>query len=331
MKLAKRLSIDISISSIFWILLTCGGIYLLFMLSDILVLVITSLLIALSVTPLVDKLEKFKIGRSLSSAIILLLLFAILVLFGISIATPLIDQTSVFIEKFPSIVDAVSPIKIDMNSFNGQLAQIPVKVFNIAIGTFSGLFSAFTTIILSFYIIQEMKKLPEYINFWFAEKSQSYSELSGKLQLQISQWVRGQLLLMMVVGVMSYFGYLIIGIPYALPLAFIAGILELIPNIGPTIAAIPAILVGFSMSSFSGVAALAVSLIVQQLENNFIVPKIMQKVAGLNPIITILSIMIGFRLGGPLLAILSIPIVLSIRVIYSHVRLNHTTQLPELD
>ncbi len=331
MKSLKRLSIDISVSSIFWILLTCGGIYLLFMLSDLLMLVITALLIALSVTPLVDKLEKYKVSRPLSSALILFLLFLVLILFGISIATPLIDQTSVFIEKFPFIVEKVSPIKLDMNSFNGQLAQIPGKVFTIAIGTFSGLFSAFTTIVLSFYIIQEMKKLPEYINFWFTEKASIYNELATKLQRQISMWVRGQLLLMLVVGVLSYLGYLLIGLPFAIPLAFIAGMLELVPNIGPTIAAVPAILVGFSLSPVHGVAALVVSLVVQQLENNFIVPKIMEKVAGLNPIITILSIMVGFRMGGPLLAILSIPLVLSLRVIHSHIRLNHSTQLPEID
>ncbi len=331
MKSPKRLSIDISVSSIFWILLTCGGIYLLFMLSDLLILTITSLLIALSVTPLVDKLEKKKINRVLSSAIILLLLFVVLFLFGLSIFTPLIDQTKVFLEKLPFIVEAVSPIKFDMNSFNTQLAQIPSTVFSLALGTFSGLISAFTTIILSFYIIQEMKKLPEYISFWFPEHSKIYTDLAEKLQFQISLWVRGQLLLMLVVGILSYFGYLIVGLPYALPLAFIAGILELIPNIGPTFAAIPAMLVGFSISPVLGVASIVVSLIVQQLENNFIVPKIMQKVAGLNPIITILSIMVGYRLGGALLAILSIPLVLSIRVIYSHIRVNHVTQLPEID
>lgn len=331
MKSSKRLSLDISVSSVFWILLSLGGVYLLFMLSDILILVVTALLIALSVTPIVDRLEKYKVNRSLSSALILMLLFVVLILFGISVATPLIDQTSVFIEKFPAIVEAVSPIKFDMNSFNNQIAQLPGKVFNIAIGTFSGIFTAFTTIILSFYIIQEMKKLPEYLKFWFANKSSAYTDLSNKLQLQISLWVRGQLLLMLLVGVLSYVGYLIIGIPYALPLAFIAGILELIPNIGPTIAAVPAILVGFSLSPVHGIAALVVSLIVQQLENNLIVPKIMEKVAGLNPIVTILSIMIGFRLGGPLLAILSIPLILTFRVIYTHVRVNQDTNLPEID
>jgi predicted PurR-regulated permease PerM len=124
--------------------------------SDLLILVITSLIIALSVNPLVDWLEKYKINRSLSSALILLF-FLVLILFGISVATPLIDQTEVFLEKLPSIIETVSPIKIDMNSFNTQLAKIPGQVFNIAIGTFSGLFTAFTTIILSFYIIQEIK------------------------------------------------------------------------------------------------------------------------------------------------------------------------------
>lgn len=331
MKTPKRLSIDISVSSIFWILLTCGAIYLLFVLSDILVLTITALLIALSVTPLVDKLESYKISRVLSSALILFLLFVVLILFGYSVATPLIEQTNVFIAKLPAIIEAVSPVQFDMNSFNDQLAQIPAKVFNIAIGTFSGIFNAFTTVILSFYIIQEMKKLPEYIKFWFVDKASVYTELSEKLQKQISMWVRGQLLLMLLVGLLSYLGYLVIGIPYMLPLAFIAAILELIPNIGPTIAAVPAILVGFSVSPVHGVAALVVSLVVQQLENNFIVPKIMEKVAGLNPIITILSVMIGFKLGGPLLSILSIPLILTIRVVLSHVSLNKATKLPEID
>ncbi len=301
------------------------------MLSDILMLVVTSLIIALSVAPVVDKLEKYKINRTLSAALLLVILFLLLVLFGISLATPLIEQTRVFLEKLPVIVQSVSPIPIDMNSFSSQFITLPGKVFSLALGTFAGLFAAFTTIILSFYMIQEIKKVPEYIKFWFSEKSELYSQIVSKLQLQISMWVRGQILLMIIVGLLSYLGYMSIGLPYAVALAFIAGMLELVPNIGPTLAAIPAILVGFSLSTFHGVAALVVSLLVQQLENNLIVPKIMQKVVGLNPVITILSIMVGFRLGGPLLAVLAIPLVLSIRVILGHVRMNKSTQMPEID
>ncbi len=331
MKIAKRVSIDISVSSIFWILSSLGLVYLLFLLSDILILAVTALLIALSVTPTIDKLERYKISRSLAAAIILFVLFIVLVLFGMSVVTPVLDQTEVFLGKLPNIIDTVSPVKIDLNSFSSQLAQVPSRVVNFALGTFSGLFSAFTTVVLSFYLIQEIKKLPEYIASLFPDKKSIYTKLAESLQFQISLWVRGQLLLMLIVGVLSYFAYLIIGLPYALPLAFIAGMLELIPNIGPIIAAFPAIFVGLSVSPLHGLAALIVSLVVQQLENNFIVPKIMQKAAGLSPVITILSVMIGFKLGGALLAILSIPLVLVIRVVYSHVRLNNTTKLPEID
>ena len=88
---------------------------------------------------------------------------------------------------------------------------------------------------------------------------------------------------------------------------------------------------GFSVSSFHGFAALVISMVVQQLENNFIVPKVMQKAAGLNPVITILAIMIGFKVGGPLLAILSIPLTLIIRVVLTHVTLNQETKLPEIN
>ncbi len=331
MKIAKRVSIDISVSSIFWILSSLGLVYVLFLLSDILILTVTALLIALSVTPTIDRLEKYKISRSLAAAIILFVLFIVLVLFGISVVTPVLEQTEVFLGKLPNIIDTVSPIKIDLNSFSSQLAEVPSRVVNFALGTFSGLFNAFTTVVLSFYLIQEIKKLPEYIASLFPDKKTIYTKLAESLQFQISLWVRGQLLLMLIVGVLSYFAYLAIGLTYALPLAFIAGMLELIPNIGPIIAAVPAIFVGLSLSPLHGLAALIVSLVVQQLENNFIVPKIMQKAAGLSPVITILSVMIGFKLGGALLAILSIPLVLVIRVVYSHIRLNNTTKLPEID
>jgi predicted PurR-regulated permease PerM len=86
---------------------------------------------------------------------------------------------------------------------------------------------------------------------------------------------------MVLVGALNYVGFLAVGLPYALPLAFIAGILELVPNIGPVIATIPAMFVGFSVSVTHGIASMIVSILVQQLENNVIVPKVMQKSPGL--------------------------------------------------
>lgn len=328
----KRINIDISYGSIFWILFSLGAVYVAIRLFDVWVLLFFSILITLAICPLVDTLEKYKIKRGLSSIILLLTVFGAIIALAISIATPLFDQTQLFFQKLPAIIDQVSPIKFTDGSFSDQFATVPGRVITFALDTFSAFVTTFTVIVISFYMIQEMHNLEKYLKYWFGEKKGStYNTIAEKLEVQIGNWVRGELLLMLIVGLLSYSGYLIIGLPFALSLAFIAGLLELIPNIGPTIATIPAMLVGFSISVNHGIAALIVSIIVQQLENNLIVPKVMQKVTGLNPIVTIIAIMIGFNLGGPLMAILALPLVLSARVVMGHIRLNKVTTIPEID
>lgn len=326
----RRVLIDVSIASIFWILFALAAVFSIVKLLDIIALVFTAILITLSICPLVDWLEKRKIKRGLSAIVILLTFFGFIITMAVTVATPLYNQTEQFIQKLPALVDMVSPIKFDLNSFSSQITQVPNQVFKIAIGTFSGFITVFAVIVLSYYMTQEMHKLRDYFLFWSPEKGDKYNAIAEKLEVEIGHWIRGEVLLMLIVGVLSYIGYVIVGLPYAVALGVIAGLLELVPNVGPTIATIPAVLVGFSISPAHGFGALAVSVIVQQLENNLIVPKIMQKTTGLNPIVTLLAIMIGLKLGGPLLAVLSLPVVLSARVIFAHIKLNKTTNIPEI-
>ncbi|NCP47230.1 hypothetical protein COY48_04295 [Candidatus Collierbacteria bacterium CG_4_10_14_0_8_um_filter_43_86] len=327
----KHIIFDFSTGSIFWVLFSLAAIFIVMKLSNVIILLFIAVLITLAVCPLVDHLEKYRINRALSSMVILLAVFGTIIFSVVSLASPLLDQTQLFLIKLPTIIDTVSPIKFTDGSFNAQFATVPGKVLTFALDTFSAFITAFTVIVVSYYMIQDMHNLENYLKFWFGEKGHRYHIIAEKLEVQIGYWVRGELLLMLLVGLLSYIGYLIIGIPFAIPLALIAGMLELIPNIGPTIATVPAVLVGLSVSPTHGLAALVVSIIVQQLENNLIVPKVMQQVAGLNPIITIVAIMIGFQLGGPLLAVLALPTVLSARVILGHVRLNKDTTIPEID
>lgn len=327
----RHVVFEISTGSIFWVLASLATIFIIFKLTSVIILLFIAILITLAVCPFVDYLERLKINRAISSAIILLTIFGTIIFALVSLASPLLDQTQLFIQRLPVIIDTVSPIKIADGSFNAQFASVPGKVITFALDTFSAFVTAFTMIVMSFYMIQDMHNLERYLKFWFGEKGHRYHVIAEKLETQIGHWVRGELLLMLLVGLLSYIGYFIIGIPFAIPLAFIAGMLELIPNIGPTVATVPAVLVGLSVSPGHGLAALIVSIIVQQLENNLIVPKIMQKVVGLNPIVTIVAIMIGFNLGGPLLAILALPTVLSARVILAHLSLNKDTTIPEID
>lgn len=134
------------------------------------------------------------------------------------------------------------------------------------------------------------------------------AHLMKKMSHKMGEWLRGQIILGLIVGVAVYIGLTLLGVKYALVLALIAGILEVIPYVGPIISLVPALIVGFAQSPVIGLAVIILYLIVQQLENNVLVPKVMQKVTGLNPIISILALLVGLKAGGLAGAVLSIPL-----------------------
>jgi predicted PurR-regulated permease PerM len=141
------------------------------------------------------------------------------------------------------------------------------------------------------------------------------SDIISKIQHRLGYWLRGQLLLSLIIFCLTYIGLTILGVKYALILALIAGIFEIVPFLGPIISAIPGIFFAFTIQGF-GTAIWVVLLyfIIQQLENNLIVPKVMGKSTGLNPLVVILAILVGARLGGIVGALLAVPVATAISV-----------------
>jgi predicted PurR-regulated permease PerM len=170
---------------------------------------------------------------------------------------------------------------------------------------------------MTYYLVLDRPKLHRYLLRLFEDQgAEAKAEaLVVAIEKQVGGWVRGELLLMLVIGVMTYAGLMLLGVPYALPLAVIAGLLEAVPNLGPTIAAIPAIIIALTISPIIALGTLILSVVIQQLENNLIVPKIMQSATGTEPLITILVLLVGFALGGITGAILSMPIYLTIQTV----------------
>ena len=120
---------------------------------------------------------------------------------------------------------------------------------------------------------------------------------------------------MFAVVTLTYVGLLFLGIDIALPLAILAGILEIVPNIGPVISAVPAVLIALTLSPVTALATASLYFLVQIVENNFLVPRIMQAAVGVNPLISILGLMTGFQLAGPAGAVLAIPLIIVIQTI----------------
>lgn len=328
----KHVSIDITFGSIFWVLFSLLAIKFFAEITNVVLLVFFAILITLSINPLVNRLESKKINRKLSTLIILASFFGLLIGAGILISHPLSIQTELFLQKLPSLLQTFGLTNGNLAQFQSQIALVPGQVYRLAVGTFEGIVETMSVLVMSFYMVQEMKRIPENLSFWFGEKKAArYLEIIKKLENQLGDWIRGQFILMVIVGVLSFIGYTIIGLPFTLALGVFAGILELIPNIGPTVAAIPAILVGISISPAHALGALIVAILTQQIENQLLVPVIMKKAAGLNPILTIIALFIGVSLGGPIMGIIALPAALSLRVIIQHIRVNKVTNIPEIN
>jgi len=292
---------------------------------DILVMIFISFVLMHAINPLVTRLQKIKIPRVLAIIIAYILVVSVLSFFIASIIPILIEQTVGLINSLPEITKNIKIFgqnsfftenNIDLTSQFKVLESIPTNIVSIAFSIGSNIFSALMIFVITFYLLLEKKNFPKYGDNFFGEKGRiKFLKIMNNLETSLGSWVSAELLLMTIIGLLSYFGYLALGLKYAVPLAIIAGLLEAVPNIGPIIATILAGLIGLTVSPLIALFTVIFGILVQQLENNFIVPKIMKKTVGLNPIITIILITAGGKLAGIGGALLAIPLFLTVQAI----------------
>jgi len=280
-----------------------------------------ALILVGALNPTVNQLERWRLPRWL--AIILIYSVLLIVFLGglAGVVPALVDQTSRLTQVAIEGVDQFSFLGFSSADLRQQLQELgglPTQIFRLAVSIFSNIISIFAILMVTFYLLLEHKHLDRYLSFLFGLDGQARARrIIERLETKLGGWVRAQLLLMTIVGLLSYLGFRLLGLSFALPLAILAGVLEVVPNIGPILAAIPAVLVGLLDSPLMALLVLAWSFLVQQLENNLIVPKVMQKSVGVNPVITILALAIGFKLAGVIGTILAIPVYLALEVFLS--------------
>ncbi len=325
--------IEITTKTFFTALGVLAGTVVVYKLRDILLQIFIALILMAAFNPLVARVQKWQIFNhkiNRASAVILIYVFCILIIatFISIIAQPLTTQTTKLLNQLPKYISSFgSTYQVDtafLTQFISQLGGLSSNLFTIISGFFSNVLNIFTTAVISFYLLLERNNLHKYLSFLLGNpKLETRIErLVNQVEIEMGGWVRAQLLLMLIVGCLSYVGFLLLGIPYALPLAIVAGFLEIVPNIGPSIAAIPAIISGFSLGLWFGIGALSWSVFVQQVENHIIVPQIMSRNTGVKPLVTILALVVGLALAGVAGAILAVPTVLVARAIIQEFYLN---------
>lgn len=326
----KSVHIEITTSSILKVLLVIAIIWFAYIIRDILLIVFLALILASILEPSVNWLHRKKIPKG--AAVIGMYAILILILSGIiTVLVPPISQqfsqlSTNFSRAWDTLVSLLGPGSALPESvsaqfqdvtafFESQLPRATGGIFSTVSGILGSIISFFIVLVITFYFLVEESGLKRMIRSIVPAQYQPYLyRLLIRIQNKLGLWIRGQLILSLIVFVMVYVGLLLLQVEYALVLALLAAVLEFIPYIGPLVAGFFAVFLTIFTSPFKALLIVVLYFVIQQVENHILVPKIMQKTIGLNPIISIIALLIGARIGGVVGIIIAIPVVTAVSV-----------------
>jgi len=336
--------ISVTTGTMVRVILVALTVLLIWVLRDLILVILTAIVLASFVESAVPHFKKLGINRVLGIVILytisLLVLAGLFYLFAPLLITELYNFSTFVASYIPGVSllsffqnEAFSGAKDIVGSLSGGFSLAALMSISKAFITnlsggffqtfsviFGGIFNFILIILISFYLSVQEKGIENFLRIIFPIHHEEYVvDLWERSRKKIALWMKGQILLGVVVGVLIYLLLSLLGIEYALLLALIAGIMELVPY-GMLISLIPA----FAFSYLSGglESALLVTgsyLIIHEFEVFLFAPLIIKKVVGLSPIVIILSILIGFELSGIWGAVLAIPVAVIIMEFLSDV------------
>ena len=337
----KDVTIHITSGTVILILFYLIAAWLLYEIREILLIVITAIIFSMALAPGKKFFARFKIPEPIAVVILYAVAFFTFSYFLYSLLPIVVQQYQIFLETLPSAIDLIKNAT-DGTVLEGVITaksietlanspqQITETVRRLFKATGAGIFSLFgglVNITLFFLLTFLFAVKPESLNnFLFVitpKKYRKYVEsLWHRVQIKISRWFQGQILLMIIIGVLTYLALLILGIPNALFLAVFAGIMEIIPIFGPIFGAIPAILMAWTTGDITMVfLVIAIFIIIQQFENNLIYPLVVSKVVGISSILIILAAVIGGSIAGFIGVVIAVPLAGIIQELFNDIKL----------
>ncbi len=323
----KKQTIDISYESIIKFFLVIFFIFLIYYLKDIILIIFISILLALIMNPAVNKMQEKKIPRTLGASILFLIAFSIMALIVYLVIPPLTKDIATLTTDLPSQMEDLGlngsidynfsePVQNIIFEASNSLKAVATNIVSGILTILGGFLSAILIIVISFYLLIEKNGTEKFVQTLIPISFRPQAlRIIRKIETTLGRWFMGQLFLGFVVGFASFIGLTIIGVPYALVLGIIAGILELIPYIGPILSGIPAIIIALTISPVLALLTFILYFFIQQLENYVLVPKVMQKSVGLHPVIIIIAMLVGGQIAGVMGMVLAIPVTTIISII----------------
>ena len=313
---------------------------LLIQIVDILLIVLIAAILATGVSPLVSNLERMRwgrrglhISRTWAILIIFILLIVLLVLLTGLLVTPVVLEAQQFLANLPqnllgleTIVQGLEDRYTWLPDLTGIVRRLPSEInrltryfapaAGVAVRFLGGLITVITVLFLAFYMLVEGPTVSKGFLGLFPRASRAeVADVLDQIAAKFGGWVRGQLLLGLIIGAAAGLGMWAIGMPFPMLLGIVAGITELIPMIGPTLGAIPAVFLALFQPSWKLLFTIAFYAFIQQAEANFVVPRVMRASVGLSPLLTIIALVIGAKLLGAVGALLAVPVAAALQVI----------------
>lgn len=323
----KHVHVEINTSTIVRVVLVLLFFLFLYMLQDVVMVILFALIIASGISPFANWLDERGFPRVLGVLGLYMVIFG-LVAFLLSMVVPVISTdisqltTNLpgIVERFtssledvqegaPQYLDFLSELQNMLDIVSIYLQQSAQSVFSLIISIFGGIFSFIAIVVISFYLAVMKRGIESFIESVAPGEQEAYlKDLWKRSEEKVGKWLQGQMLLALIVGLMVYVGLSLMGIKYALLWGILAMILEIVPVVGPVLAAVPAIFFAFIESTTLGLWTSVFYVLVQQLENHLLVPVIVGKTTGLNPVVVLIALLVGANLAGIAGMLLSVPV-----------------------
>lgn len=309
---------------------------------QVLLLVYTAGLLAVGLGPLVSRIERqttarlpgrMQLPRWAAILVVYVAILAVAALTVVLVVPTLIEQTRALAQDLPAIAESWQRRLVSQGFLERRLTmgdvvqQAPVHgdalgaVLLAVWGFFGGVIGVVTVLVLAYYLVVDADDLfNAFVRLFPRPRRRRVRAVAHEIALKVSAWLNGQLVLSGVIGATSAIGLGLLGVPYFYVLALVAALGELIPYVGPLLAAIPAI--GFAATvSWELAAAVAVFCFAQQqVENYILVPRIMQQQVGLSAVAVIIAVLVGAELLGIVGVILAVPTAAILQVLYQELR-----------
>ena len=297
---------------------------------------IVAMIISYILNPIVSMLHERKVPRTMAVLLIYAVFCTIITVLLVNVIPMFIDQMQELNKHLPELSMRAQSLVVDINNsslpesfregvnkslvvMERRISETLLTFVNNIGGMVNALFVAFVVPFLAFYILKDFDVFERAIIKYVPKSHRKNTvRLLKDVDAALGSYIRGQLLVCFIIGTFAYIGYLLVGMPYALLLAGIVAVTNVIPYIGPFIGAAPALLMASTISLKMMLLVVIVNTVCQILESNIISPQVVGRTLHLHPLVIIFAVLVGGQLAGVLGMILAVPIFASGKVIIQH-------------